>query len=239
MPKLTGLPHSALSASTFLLFLHLLITPASGQLANQAGSPLRLAKWEPSIQAFEDQDKASAPPTGETLLVGGSNARRWSTVDRQLPDHQVLNRAFGGARLAEIVHFADRIILPYAPSILLVNAGGNDLGSGTTPDELHAIAKELLKTVHGKLPDTTVYFIGIPYVRKVSSKPEAMEFLDKANQGLASLAKENTKVEFIDLSTPLLDEDGRFQPNLYVKDGVHFSTEGYKKVAAIVGKALQ
>src|SRR5262245_39524911 len=36
------------------------------------------ARWEATIKKFEAADAAMPPPNGAVLLVGGSNARRWT-----------------------------------------------------------------------------------------------------------------------------------------------------------------
>ena len=73
------------------------------------------ARWEETIKRFEAADAAAPPPKGGVLLVGGSNARRWTNVSDYFPQHRVINRGFGGARLADVLHYTDRIVLPYAP----------------------------------------------------------------------------------------------------------------------------
>ena len=93
----------------------------------------RVAMWEQTIKGFESLDAKTPSPRGAVLLVGGSNARRWIDVDTYFPKHRIINRGFGGTRLSEILHFTDRIIIPYAPKTILINAGGNDIAAGSTP----------------------------------------------------------------------------------------------------------
>ena len=40
----------------------------------------------------------------------------------------------GGSRLTDVLYYTDRIVLPYAPKTMLLNAGGNDLSAGKTPE---------------------------------------------------------------------------------------------------------
>ena len=76
------------------------------------------ARWEKTIKTFEASDVTMPPPKDAVLLVGGSNARRWTDVNDHFPKHQVINRGFGGARLSEVYHFVDRIVLPYKPKTI-------------------------------------------------------------------------------------------------------------------------
>src|SRR5262249_27606403 len=83
------------------------------------------AKWEKEISAFETADKTSPPPKGALLFIGSSTVRMWKTMAEDLPGHQVINRGFGGSEIEDATHFADRIIFPYEPKMVLLRAGGN------------------------------------------------------------------------------------------------------------------
>ena len=52
----------------------------------------------------------------------------WQTLEVDFPGLRVLNRGFGGSELSDVVQFADRIVLPYRPRVVIVYAGDNDLG---------------------------------------------------------------------------------------------------------------
>ncbi|MBL8232434.1 MAG: hypothetical protein JNL98_28310 [Bryobacterales bacterium] len=80
-----------------------------------------------TIKRFEAADAAAPPPKGAVLLIGGSNARRWTNVADYFPRHRVINRCFGCAWLTGVLHYIGRIVLPCAPETILLNAGGNTL----------------------------------------------------------------------------------------------------------------
>src|SRR5438477_11635492 len=89
------------------------------------------AKAEPfakEIAAFEAKDKTSPPPENEIVFVGSSSIRLWKSTEA-FPDLKIINRGFGGSQLSDSVRYAERIILPYKPRIVMVFAGGNDIHS--------------------------------------------------------------------------------------------------------------
>jgi lysophospholipase L1-like esterase len=203
----------------------------AGKGAKGAGNP---ARWEETIKKFETADAATPPPKGAVLLVGGSNARRWTDVATYFPQHQVINRGFGGAQLADVLHYTDRIVLPYAPKTILLNAGGNDLAAGKSPEQIRDAAHAFITKVHTTLPDTRIYCLGLPPVRRSSSSPEVLAAIQKMNGLLAELAKSEKNTEFIDLFPAFLDDQGQPKTDFFVEDGTHFSPKGYSAVKELL-----
>ena len=206
-------------------------TAKSGKAANATPSP---ARWENKIKEFESIQAKMPPPKDAVLLVGGSNARRWTDVDEYFPKHDVINRGFGGARLTDILHFADRIVLPVKPTTILINAGGNDLKSGKSPKEIGDTARALIAKVRTTLPETSIYFFGLPIVRRASVAADSRAAILAMNGQLAELAGTEKNVQFIDLVPAFLDEHGKFRPDLFVADGTHFSAKGYAIITELL-----
>ena len=199
--------------------------------ATDKGGP---ARWEETIKQFEAIDAATPPPKGGVLLVGGSNARRWTNVSEYFPQHRVINRGFGGARLTDVLHYTDRIVLPYAPKTILLNAGGNDLSAGETPEQIRDAARAFITEVHAALPETRIYYIGLPPVRRASTTPEGFNTIRALNALIAELARTEKNVEFIDLFPAFLDDKGQHRAELFVEDGTHFSANGYQILTGLL-----
>jgi lysophospholipase L1-like esterase len=191
-------------------------------------------RWEETIRKFEAADRATPPAKGGILLVGGSNARRWTDVGDYFPGETVLNRGFGGAQLAEVLHFADRLILPYAPKAIILNGGGNDLAAGKSPEAVRDACQALVARVRIALPKTHLYYIAIPPVLRAAKAPENMAVIRKTNALIAELAKQETSLTFIDLFPKFLGADGQPRAELFVEDGTHFTPKGYAIVADLV-----
>lgn len=171
--------------------------------------------------------------------MGGSNARRWTDVAEYFPGESVLNRGFGGARLSEIVHFWDRIVKPYAPKTIFLNAGGNDLSAGGTPEELLADCKAFMAKTRAALPQARVYYIAIPPVMRTANSPETLAGVKKINDMLAAYAAGDPQLEFIDIFPSFLGADGKPKAEMYVEDGTHFTPKGYAAVTALLKERMK
>src|SRR4051812_29383638 len=77
-------------------------------------------RWEKAIAEYEKQDKENPPPKGALLFTGASSIRMWKSLPQAFADQTVLNRGFGGSEIADATYFADRIIFPYEPKMILL-----------------------------------------------------------------------------------------------------------------------
>src|SRR4051794_30379867 len=69
-----------------------------------AGQQLQFAD---AIESFVHQDRAAPPPNEAILFIGSSIFRQWTTVKEQMAPLPVFNRAFGGSRTWEVLHYMD------------------------------------------------------------------------------------------------------------------------------------
>lgn len=207
-------------------------TDGKGEAAVKGGP----ARWEETINQFEATDAATPPPKGGVLLVGGSNARRWTNVSEYFPLHRVINRGFGGVRLTDVLHYTERIVLPYAPKTIFLNAGGNDLKAkaGETPEQIRDAARAFITKVHAALPETRIFIIGVPPTRRASTTPEGFNTIRALSALMAELARTEKNVEFIDLFPAFLDDKGQHRAEIFFEDGTHFNANGYQTLTGLL-----
>ena len=65
-------------------------------------------KWEKDISAYEEMDRTNAPPKGGLVFIGSSTIKLWKTLAQDFPEHNVINRGFGGSEIVDSTHFAVR-----------------------------------------------------------------------------------------------------------------------------------
>src|SRR5262249_22324513 len=131
---------------------------------------------------------------------------------------------FGGSELADSVYFADRIVAPYRPWMVVLYAGDNDLAAGKTPQQVFDDYKAFVIRVRAKLPGVKIAYISIkPSLARV----KLMGQMRAANELIRDYAAKNKNLVFIDVFTPMLNAEGQPRPELFIQDGLHMNRKGY------------
>ena len=127
--------------------------------------------------------------------------------------------------------FADRIVFPAKPRLIVFYAGDNDIGSGKSPELVAQHFQKFVGIVHEKLPSTRIAYISI------KPSPSRWHLVDKvreANRLIKDIAKRDRRVDYIDVFTPMLGKDGKPRPELFVEDRLHMNEAGYKLWTSVV-----
>lgn len=202
-----------------LLFALALLLPLASQARENAHDA-----WNKDIAAFQDEDRAQPVAPGAVLFVGSSSIRFWKSLAQDFPATRVINRGFGGSDLDDSTYFADRIVIPYKPRAIVVYAGDNDLMGGDSPAQVRDDFVAFVAKVRGALPDVPIAFIAIkPSVARVKLLPQ----IHQADALIATWAKSQRAVTYLDVYTPMLDAHGQPRPELFIGDGLHMNRQGY------------
>lgn len=191
----------------------------------------KVNRFEKDIQTYEAADKANPPPQGAILFTGASGIRRWKNLAEDFSGLTVINRGFGGSTVADSVHFAERIVIPYRPKTVVLQAGGNDLNGGKTPEEVLADLKAFVEKVRAKLPDVKIVYLGIgPSPARWAQR----ERQQQANGLIREFLATQKNTAFVGIWDELLGSDGQPRQELYVEDRLHSTDEGYKLRAKVI-----
>ncbi len=192
-------------------------------------------RFAAEIKVFAEWDSRNAVPADPVLFVGSSTIRLWRTRE-SFPDLPVVNRGFGGSQVSDLLHFADRVVFPCKPSVIVFYAGDNDLAAGKSAQRVFEDCRRFIGLVHGRRPAARIVFLGIkPSRARWSLWPEAQ----KANQLLADFCKSDNRLSFTDLGPPLLGPDGTPAADLFLQDQLHLNARGYAVWTKALAPVLQ
>ncbi|TXH28775.1 MAG: G-D-S-L family lipolytic protein [Cyclobacteriaceae bacterium] len=182
--------------------------------------------YENEVRDLIRQDSLIKTRKDLILFTGSSSIRMWTDLEKDFPGKNVLNRAFGGSTMRDLLYFADEVIVPYNPKTIFIYEGDNDLGfANATSKQIIASADSLLTIIRTKLPATVkVYFISPkPSIARWHLKEQYVQF----NNDLQTWVRKKKNVYFIDVWSKMLNPDGTIRKDLFIEDGLHMNRKGY------------
>jgi Lysophospholipase L1 and related esterases len=183
------------------------------------------AVWEKEVREFESSDRTNPPPKGAILFLGSSGIRLWKTLAADFPEHKVIGRGIGGCEIVDLTHFAERVVFPYEPKMIVFRCGGNDLTRRKSAEDVAADFKEFVAKVHSRLPDTEIVFLSWnPTIRRWDNRQKEAEF----NRLVEQFAAKAPRVKYVETTDLFLNAEGKPKAELLAEDKLHFSAEGYR-----------
>lgn len=205
----------------------LLIALCSLFISNAQTEPVEnnpAARWEETIRTFEDWDKKNSFPPDAVLFVGSSSIRLWPTREC-FGRFDVINRGFGGSQISDVVYFAERIVLPYKPKIIVFYAGDNDIAGGKTAKRVFEDYKKFIGLVQKQLPTTRIIFISI---KPSGSRWSLWNVMKDANKMIEDFSQKDDRLYYLDAATTLLDSNSQPNDELFLSDRLHLNDKGYQ-----------
>ncbi|MBN1291311.1 MAG: hypothetical protein JXB48_05670 [Candidatus Latescibacteria bacterium] len=181
-------------------------------------------RWEEIITQFETMDKEQSPPLDAILFVGSSSIRAWKTLEEDMAPLTVINRGFGGSQFEDAIRYIDRIVVPYKPSMIVVYEGDNDIANDKSPERVFDDYKKFVSAVRESFSEVPIFFMSI--------KPSPLRWsmwdnMKKANELIKDYTAQNKKLEYLDVSSIMLDKEGNVRSELFLEDNLHMNAKGY------------
>jgi lysophospholipase L1-like esterase len=197
------------------------------------------AVWLPAIEAFEAKDRERSPPERAVVFTGSSSIRFWTTLEDDMAPLPVIRRGFGGARMSDMVHYVDRIVIAYRPRAVVLFAGSNDLGgfaSDRTPEQIVAGYVQFVEAVLVALPETSIYYLSITPSRM---RWKQWPLVRQTNELIEAHTRLDDRLHFIDATDKFLAPDGLPDGKLFRWDRLHPNRRGYEVWTSLIKPALE
>lgn len=193
--------------------------------------------WD-EIKAFRTQDSIQKPQDGMILFIGSSSFRLWKNAKEDFNNPTILNRAFGGATLVDVINYQEDVVLKYKPKKIFIYCGENDIASSekVTPKIVFKRFKTLYKSIRNHFPETPIIFVSIkPCILRWSMKDRMME----TNVLISNYLSHKKKATFVNIWDKML-ENGEPKKNIFIQDNLHMNKAGYaiwiKEMAPLVNE---
>ena len=123
------------------------------------------------------------------------------------------------------------LIKVHQPQIIVFYAGDNDIAAGKPVAQVFNDFKIFADTVAHFLPNTKILYLPI---KPSLSRWHFWDKMDKINQKIEKYCTENKMLTYVDIATPMLNENKTVNKHLFVEDGLHLNDAGYKLWSAVL-----
>ena len=217
-----------MTRTAFLLTLLSLLCPLSLSYAQEATNEAEYPapeRFEKAIKSFEAQDSKRPPAEGAIVCIGSSSMRGWhKNIHKDLAPLTLIPRGFGGSHMNDVLHYADRIVLPYRPRAIVLYEGDNDIKHGISPAQIAETFRRFVDKVHSQLPECRIYVLSI----KLSiARWELWPRMQAANSLLQALCQENKQLVYVDIASGMLNDEATPKTDIFKKDKLHMTRAGY------------
>ncbi|MCW2118454.1 GDSL-type esterase/lipase family protein [Flavobacterium sp. 7A] len=204
---------------------------------NEQIDSVRKIRINIAVENFQNFDDRNSFPKKSVLFIGSSSIAGWKT-SLSFPEFPIINRGVGGMNMLEIIENYDLLVKKYAPSVIVIYCD-IDIEQGKSPKEAVDVFTALVHKIKYDFPKTIVLLL--------SMKPVMIDdFIGKdirknkmaANEQLLKFSKKEKNVEFIDLSSPMLHQDGKLKTAIFIEDGMHLNALGYSIWNPIIRKKI-
>lgn len=180
--------------------------------------------YEGEVRELERRRQANPPPSGVVAFYGSSSVRLWTTLADDFCEVPVVNLGFGGSTLAACAYYFARLVPPVNPRALVCYAGENDLGDGASVDAVVQAFRDLHVQVGDRLGETPFAYLS---VKPSPARWNVVGRIQEVNRRIAEEIKVRPQSHFVDVYTPMQNDDGSPRRDLWTEDGIHMSAAGY------------
>lgn len=177
------------------------------------------------IKTFRTQDSIQKPQDGMILFIGSSSFRLWKSAKEDFHNETIVNRAFGGATLEDLIYWQNDIVLKYKPKKIFIYCGENDIASSekVTPEIVLDRYKALHTTLRNQFPEVTIVFVSIkPCILRWAMKDRMMA----ANALISVYLKQDSNAVFVNIWDKMLENDEPMK-DIFIQDNLHMNSKGY------------
>lgn len=179
------------------------------------------------IDHFKKRDSLEKPAPNGILFTGSSSFTKWTDVKDYFPGYPIINRAFGGSQLVDMIRYVGEAVIAYRPKQIVIYCGENDVAASDTVTAQMVLARfqTLFSLIRNKLPKVQIAFVSLkPSPSRWKLEPIYVE----ANKLIKGFIGKQKNATFINIHNAMLKADGSVMTDIFLSDNLHMNAEGYK-----------
>ena len=203
----------------------------------------------PDLRRFEETSikKLLAQPVekGLILFYGSSAFSRWKPFwgnrpldeDIRMKDGSLaaVNHGFGGSTIEEGLHYYDQLVKPWEPRAIVLRFFPNDISFGYTPMEIVFMLAQFCNRARADFPGVKLYICDAMPHKKFINNSLWQKMAKQFNKIVREYCDSHADCTLVSQSTwPGFYENpedigdySKVRPDIYIKDELHFTQEGY------------
>lgn len=183
-------------------------------------------KWEKEINYFKELDKREGIKKNAILFIGSSTFTMWKDVNDYFPGYSIVNRAFGGSKMREVLQYFEVLVKPYEPKQIIVYEGDNDLSwAEYSVDEFMKDMRCFVRLVQVNFPKTKLAIVSIK--PSPSKNEKTLNKFRDANNRLKEFCF-HSGIDYINTYDSMFNETGEIRKELFKSDMLHLNSNGYE-----------
>jgi lysophospholipase L1-like esterase len=217
-------------------------TPEQAEAFRKAADE-RLRKDWAQLKKYEAQNEkllASSNKANGPVYMGDSITEFWWRYDSAFwKDNAYIDRGISGQTSSQMLVRFRQDVVNLHPSVVLINAGTNDIAENTGPISLELVFGNIVSMVEiAKANNIRVVLSSVLPAYDFSWKQglAPAEKIIRLNSMIKEYAAKN-KLEYVDYWTALKDDVNGLQAK-YTFDGVHPNLDGYKVMEPLAKTAI-
>jgi lysophospholipase L1-like esterase len=150
----------------------------------------------------------------------------WNTLQSDFSNYTILNRAFGGSTLPDVIRYVDDVITPYQAKQIVIYCGENDLASSDSVTAQIVLDRfiKLFTLIRSKSENVNIVYVSM---KPSPSRPKIRTKLMEGNKLIEAFLKTKSKTAFVNVYDLMIDKNGEPMKELFLSDMLHMKPNGY------------
>lgn len=188
-----------------------------------------LHRYNDNIENLIKLSDADSDTICDALFLGSSSIRLWPDLKKTMYPLNVKQRGYGGATMRDLMINYRSIMGHYQPKNFVLYCDNDICGwkeGDLEVEEVLALYKDFVSRIHHDYPESKIYFLSIKHSL---SRIALREKQKQLNSLMAEYANTEPYLEYVDVSSLLLNENGDINDTLFMDDHLHLNAKGYKR----------